>query len=165
MESVKMWVMSIAVGAIAGAVALALSPSDSLGKTVRTTVSIFLISAMLMPLTDKNGLSFDFEITQENSESTESEITDSVAKATADAVKEKIHNLLEQNGISHADTDIKMKVNGSEISVESVVVAIPSDYADKTQTVKKLIKDELQINAEVTVRSGERGNGDGSENT
>ena len=161
-----MWVMSIAVGAIAGAVALALSPSDGLGKTVRTTVNIFLISAMLMPLVGKNGLSFDFEIAQEDSlKSSESEITDSVAQATAEAIEEKVQNLLEQKGISNAHTDIKMKVNGSEISVESVVVAIPSDYADKTQKIKKLIKDELQINAEVTVRSGERGNGDGSENT
>ena len=161
-----MWVMSIAVGAIAGAVALALSPSDGLGKTVRTTVSVFLISAMLMPLVDKNGLSFDFEIAQEDSlKSSESEITDSVAQATAEAIEEKVQNLLEQKGISKAHTDIKMKVNGSEISVESVVVTIPAEYAAQKETIKSLIKDELQINAEVTLGSDERGNGDGSENS
>ena len=49
MESVKMWVMSIAVGAIAGAVALALSPSDSLGKTVRTTDGRVIIEITIMP--------------------------------------------------------------------------------------------------------------------
>lgn len=161
-----MWVMSIAVGAIAGAVALALSPSDGLGKTVRTTVSVFLISAMLMPLVGKNGLSFDFEITQEDSlKSNESEISDSVAQATAEAIKEKVQNLLEQKGISNAHTDIKMKVNGSEISVESVVVTIPAEYAAQKEMIRSFIKDELQINAEVTLRSGERGNGDGSENS
>ena len=161
-----MWVMSIAVGAIAGAVALALSPSDGLGKTVRTTVSVFLISAMLMPLVGKNGLSFDFEIAQEDSlKSSESEITDSVAQATAEAIEEKVQNLLEQKGISNAHTDIKMKVNGSEISVESVVVTIPAEYAAQKEMIRSFIKDELQINAEVTLRSGERGNGDGSENS
>ena len=166
MESVKVWVMSIAVGAIAGAVALALSPSDGLGKTVRTTVSVFLISAMLMPLVGKNGLSFDFKIAQEDSlKSSESEITDSVAQATAEAIEEKVQNLLEQKGISNAHTDIKMKVNGSEISVESVVVTIPAEYASQKETIKSLIKDELQINAELTLGSGERGNGDGSENS
>lgn len=166
MESVKMWVMSIAVGAIAGAVALALSPSDSLGKTVRTTVSVFLISAMLMPLVSKNGFSFDFEISKDDTAlSNEIEITDSVAKATAEAIKEKVQNLLEQKGISKAHTDIKMKVNGSEISVESVTVTIPAKYAAQKEMIRSFIKDELQIKAEVTTQSDERRNGDGSENS
>lgn len=150
-EQIRSWVLSLAVCAMAGAAVLALSPNGSLEKAVKTTVSVFLICSTALPLFSlKSDIDIEipeFQFSSENSNS----IAEEISSQTAAGIKKNIEDILSQNGISQTDADIKMKVSGDEISVESVTVKINQKYSSRVEEIKKLIKDKLGIIADVKV--------------
>ena len=89
----------------------------------------------------------EFQFSSENNNS----IAEEISSQTAAGIKKNIEDILSQNGISQADADIKMKVSGDEISVESVTVKINQKYFSRVEEIKKLIKDKLGIIADVKV--------------
>ena len=142
-EQIRSWVLSLAVCAMAGAAVLALSPNGSLEKAVKTTVSVFLICSTALPLFSlKSDIDIEIPEFQFSSENNNS---------IAAGIKKNIEDILSQNGISQTDADIKMKVSGDEISVESVTVKINQKYFSRVEEIKKLIKDKLGIIADVKV--------------
>ena len=148
-EQIRSWVLSLAVCAMAGAAVLALSPNGSLEKAVKTTVSVFLICSTALPLLSlKSDIEIpEFQFSSENNNS----IAEEISSQTAAGIKKNIEDILSQNGISQTDADIKMKVSGDEISVESVTVKINQKYFSRVEEIKKLIKDKLGIIADVKV--------------
>lgn len=150
-EQIRSWVFSLAVCAMAGAAVLALSPNGSLEKAVKTTVSVFLICSTALPLLSlKSDIDIEIPEFQFSSENNNS-IAEEISSQTAAGIKKNIEDILSQNGISQADADIKMKVSGDEISVESVTVKINQKYSSRAEEIKKLIKDKLGIIADVKV--------------
>lgn len=136
---------------MAGAAVLALSPNGSLEKAVKTTVSVFLICSTALPLLSlKSDIDIEIPEFQFSSENNNS-IAEEISSQTAAGIKKNIEDILSQNGISQADADIKMKVSGDEISVESVTVKINQKYSSRAEEIKKLIKDKLGIIADVKV--------------
>ena len=77
--------------------------------------------------------------------------TENINNEKLNRAVEIIEDILSQNGISQTDADIKMKVSGDEISVESVTVKINQKYFSRVEEIKKLIKDKLGIIADVKV--------------
>ena len=150
-EQICSWVLSLAVCAMAGAAVLALSPNGSLEKAVKTTVSVFLICSTALPLFSlKSDIDIEIPEFQFSSENNNS-IAEEISSQTAAGIKKNIEDILSQNGISQTDADIKMKVSGDEISVESVTVKINQKYFSRVEEIKKLIKDKLGIIADVKV--------------
>ena len=151
-EQIRSWVLSLAVCAIAGAAVLALSPSGSLEKAIKTAVSVFLICSTALPLFSlKSDIDIEIPEFQFSSEN-ENSIAEKISSQTAASIKKNIEDILSQNGISQADADIKMNVSGEEISVESVTVNINQKYSSRAEEIKKLIKDKLGIIADVRIQ-------------
>lgn len=138
--------------AIAGATVLSLSPNGSLEKAVKTAVSVFLICSTALPLF---SLKYNIDIKKpelEFSSESKNSIAEEVSSQTAERIKKNIEDILSQNGISKAQVVIKMKVSGDEISVESASVVINQNYSLRIDEIKRLIKDELGINADVKIQ-------------
>lgn len=146
MDLIKQWALTLAVSAAAGAVVLMLAPDGALGKSVRTAVSLFLIVSMLSPFL--GGIDFsDFVILPE-AEYEQPDLTDTAAKLTEKAVREKISAILSECGINGAEISIDISTEGENISVDGIRIAAESgDF----ETAENRIKAEIGAETEIEV--------------
>lgn len=150
MEQIRSWVLSLAVCAIAGAVVLSLAPGGGLEKAIKTMVSVFLICSAVVPLFS-SGINIDISSAEiEDSAIYDNSIAEKISSQTEEYIQKRIEELLSQNGISDAVINIQMKVSDDAISVESVIVGIDKKYSSRSREIKKLIKENLGIIADVT---------------
>lgn len=156
METVRLWVTGVAYAAIIAAIIIALSPGDGAGKSVKTAVSIFLISSMILPFASVSEPEFDSELSISDSNC---EISENIAVGISTRLEKKlcssIGNILSQNGIHTDQVSIDIKTSGDEISVEKVTVILKKEDADLVLAAKELLETELQLNAEVLSRDAE----------
>jgi len=60
METLRTWALTIALAALAGGIVRLLTPKGSVEKSVRVVVAVFLLSAFLSPMFQRNGEGLDW---------------------------------------------------------------------------------------------------------
>lgn len=153
METVKQWAMGITVSAVIGAVILVVTPKGSTEKTVRTAVAIFLLCAILTPF--MTGINFDeiFSGIKKSEPITTDKIESQIAHQTEDAVKEKISEILNENGIKSAEINIDISMNkDKELSVDKVKIFAEKIYSDSFEKAQKEIKNKTGIDVKIEVK-------------
>ncbi|MBQ8784375.1 MAG: stage III sporulation protein AF [Clostridia bacterium] len=156
METIRLWVTGLASAAVIGAVVLVLTPGGGAEKAVKTIVSVFLISSMLLPFVKGAELSLDTELPDEEEViQNENGISEAMAEQFEVKLRETIENILSQKGIHTRSVSIDIKTNGDEISVEKVTVVIKKESANNLASAKEILENELQIKADVLLEGAE----------
>lgn len=147
MSFIRLWIQGIASAAVAGCIAVMLSPEGKLGKGVKTAVSLFMICAFLLPAVKGNADFSKFEkiYSSENKDYSES-YTESAAEELERELKITCGKILDENGINYKDIIIYIKTDENTIDVKSIEVI--SDYPDK-QKIRTIIENETGIPAAV----------------
>ena len=152
MDTIRLWVTGLASAAVIGAVVLVLTPSGAAEKAVKTMVSVFLISSMILPFVKGADLNLETEIPYNEYVADDS---NSIAQAMAEQFKSKlsasVENILSQNGIQTHSISIDIKTNGEEISVEEVKVILKKESENALSSAKEILDEELQIKADVLI--------------
>ena len=151
MESIKQWALGLVLTSVIGTVVLVLSPSGPMERQVRLAVSLVLLIMLVRPLTGLLDIKdTGFENNGILKESTSYASDDYFIVAFKNELNNKLVELIENEGINVVKTEIDVSVNeAKEVAVEGVVVFIAD--TNEISTVKKLIKNEYGIIAEVEV--------------
>ncbi|MBQ8229044.1 MAG: hypothetical protein IJZ88_08550 [Clostridia bacterium] len=155
MDTIRLWISGLTVSAVVGAVVLVLAPEGSVGKSVKTMVSVFIISSILLPLMKNKELQTDFDFAVGTTAIDDEKILDTVSASFEKKLARSVEDILLQNGIHTHQVSIDIKTNKDEISVEKVSVELEKESSDKTEEAKTLLNDRLQISAEVYVKNTE----------
>lgn len=152
MEFIKQWAFGLVLISVVGTVVLVLSPSGSIEKQVRITVSLVIMIMTVNPLLQFFDIEKDFSL--EKAVVTENPDIDG-EKYLIDAFKEdikgRIMNLLKNSDIEVIGTEIDISVNGNEVRIDRVKVNLAESSTERVTEVKDLIKNEYGIIAEVEV--------------
>lgn len=152
MEFIKQWALGLVLISVVGTVVLVLSPSGSIEKQVRITVSLVIMIMTVNPLLQFFDIEKDFSL--EKAVVTENPNIDG-EKYLIDAFKEdikgRIMNLLKNSDIEVIGTEIDISVNGNEVRIDRVKVNLAESSTERVTEVKDLIKNEYGIIAEVEV--------------
>lgn len=152
MEFIKQWALGLVLISVVGTVVLVLSPSGSIEKQVRITVSLVIMIMTVNPLLQFFDIEKDFSL--EKAVVTENPDIDG-EKYLIDAFKEdikgRIMNLLKNSDIEVIGTEIDISVNGNEVRIDRVKVNLAESSTERVTEVKDLIKNEYGIIAEVEV--------------
>lgn len=152
MEFIKQWALGLVLISVVGTVVLVLSPSGSIEKQVRITVSLVIMIMTVNPLLQFFDIEKDFSL--EKAVVTENPNIDG-EKYLIDAFKEdikgRIMNLLKNSDIEVIGTEIDISVNSNEVRIDRVKVNLAESSTERVTEVKDLIKNEYGIIAEVEV--------------
>lgn len=152
MEFIKQWALGLVLISVVGTVVLVLSPSGSIEKQVRITVSLVIMIMTVNPLLKFFDIKKDFSF--EKAVVTESPDIDG-EKYLIDTFREdiqgRISNLLKDSEIEVIGTEIDISVNGNEVRIDRVKVNLAESSTERVTEVKDLIKNEYGIIAEVEV--------------
>ncbi len=145
METVKLWVMSLTASAIISAVVLTLAPNGALEKSIKTVVSIFLITSMLFPLVKNEDINLSLDTIQ-NEVTENKKINETMATAFGNNLKNEIKKTLEKNEINLTNIEVKVNIDNNEITVEKIQVTVMEK--DK-ENAKKVLENQLDLVAEI----------------
>ncbi len=120
MDTVRQWVLTVAVSAAAGAVVLMLSPEGSVNKSVKTAVSLFLTATMVMPFV--RGFSFDVQDIVPDTGAGQPDLTASVEEQMRTALETELEKILSENGIKALEINIDMNISDNEITVKKIEI-------------------------------------------
>lgn len=143
MDYIKQWCLYICLTVIVAVIFSFLSPSGNLKKLYQTIISLFIFISFLLPLTQNEKLSFNF-----NPNFNVSYIENNTNSIGNDVIKDEINSVLYNYGIQNSIVECNSFLNESnEIVVESVQVAVGDEY--DTQEIENLIYEKLSIRARV----------------
>ncbi len=150
METLRLWITGLCIGAITGSLILFLSPSGATAKSIRTIVGVFLICVTVMPiLSGKEKIDFSLDIPENEYNQNQTDIINTAGEQLKSEIEEDIINQLQSVGaeVQRVDTDIN--INGDEISVEKITVILKKEDMQKASQIKALIKENLGLITEV----------------
>lgn len=154
MEALRLWIMGITFAATVGTVVLVLNPGGGAEKTVKTMVSVFLVCAIVKPLTKGMKLNFYADLPEEEINMTVgNDINGAVTASFGEKLKKSIENLLDKNGIYYSSVSIDIKTDDDEISVERVLIVLDEKGRNQIAETKEIIEKELGIKSEISVTS------------
>ena len=149
METLRHWALTVAVSAVAGAIINMLSPKGSLGKSVRTAVSLFMLIAMLAPFVGETDFS-DF-LSFSEAEYSENDISDTVKNEIKASVEAEIRKILSDCGIKSADVSIDITVDKGTVTVGGIEIEADGS-AESMKAAEKRIKDEIGADVSIGVK-------------
>lgn len=120
MDTVRQWLLTVAVSAAAGAVILMLSPEGGVSKSVKTAVSLFLMTAMVLPFV--KNFSFDIPDIIPETGAEQPDITAAVEEKMESALKAEIEKILAESGIKPQEINIDMNISDNVITVKSIEI-------------------------------------------
>ena len=149
METVNQWALTVAVAAVVGAIINMLSPKGSLGKSVRTAVSLFMLIAMLSPFVSEIDFSdfLSFSAAQYNG----NDISETVKDEMKASVETEIRRILSDCGINSADVSIDITVDKGTVTVGEIEIEAVGS-AESMKAAEKRIKDEIGADVNIGVR-------------
>ncbi len=156
MDSIRLWVTGLTSAAIIGAIVLVVVPGGGAEKTVKTMVSVFLISSIVIPFA--NGGNWNFETDFSAAESV-TETQNSIATAMSEQIKRKlsasVENILLKEGIQVSSVIIDIKTGGDEISVEKITVIMKKESSANVSQAKQILEAQLGVKADVGIEDTE----------
>lgn len=151
MQTIKELASSIVVISVVGSVILILAPSGSMEKSIKTVVSIVMLTVFVKPFLgriDFNELDLKSSISYENSEY---KYNDYIVADFSNEIKNRIVSLLEKEGIFDIKVETEIIINKDELKIESVKLKIPQHYDEFKVKAINIVKKELGIVASVEV--------------
>ena len=130
MDIIRSWVTGVTAAAIIGAIVLALTPGGAVEKSVKTVVSVFLISSMILPLVKAENVNLDFKIDEGQTVTQNEEIVNSLVEHFKEKLELSINETLNNSGIQVSQISIDINTNGDEISVEKIKIVLKKESAD-----------------------------------
>lgn len=155
MDIIRSWVTGVTAAAVIGAIVLALTPDGAVEKSVKTVVSVFLISSMILPLVKADDLNLDFEITESQMVTQNEEIVNLVGEQFKEKLRLSITETLNKNGIQVSRMSIDINTNGDEISVEKIKIILKKESAGEVSRAKEILEKEFSLQAEISAESKE----------
>lgn len=142
--------MTVAVCAAAGAVVLLLAPDGSLNKSVRTAVSLFMMTALLSPFVKNADFSEFFSIDSEQLEQVD--MTEAVKQQMRQAVEEKITAILKECGIKPKEINIDISIDGeNNLRIEGMSVTVMPADTESIITAENRIKAQTGADVKIEV--------------
>lgn len=143
MDYIKQWCLYICLTVIVAVIFSFLAPNGNLKKLYQTIISLFIFISFLLPLTQSEKLSFNF-----NPNFNVSYIENNTNSIGNEVIKDEINSVLYDYGLKNCLVDCTsyLKEN-NEIVVESVQVAVGDEY--DTKEIENLIFERLSIRARV----------------
>lgn len=151
MQTIKELASSLVVISVVGSVILILAPSGSMEKSIKTVVSIVMLTVFVKPFLgriDFNELDLKSSISYENSEY---KYNDYIVADFSNEIKNRIVSLLEKEGIFDIKVETEIIINKDELKIESVKLKIPQHYDEFKVKAINIVKKELGIVASVEV--------------
>ena len=155
MDIIRSWVTGVTAAAIIGAIVLALTPGGAVEKSVKTVVSVFLISSMILPLVKAENVNLDFKIDEGQTVTQNEEIVKSLVEHFKEKLELSINETLNNSGIQVSQISIDINTNGDEISVEKIKIVLKKESADEVIRAKEILEKELSLQAEITAENQE----------
>lgn len=151
MQTIKELASSLVVISVVGSVILILAPSGSMEKSIKTVVSIVMLTVFVKPFLgriDFNELDLKSSISYENSEY---KYNDYIVADFSNEIKNRIVSLLKKEGIFDIKVETEIIINKDELLIESVKLKIPKHYDEFKVKAINIVKKELGIVASVEV--------------
>ncbi len=152
MDFIKNWVLIIVSAAVVGSVALLLCPSGNMEKTVKTVISIFMLSAIVMPFASSGFMELDLRQYNEISGEAYKENSGEILKEiTTDEIENLIKKSLNDNSIAYDDIMAVVSEYDNVINIEEIVLTVTDGSGTETANAVKLIKEIIgnDVNVEV----------------
>jgi len=153
MQTIRAWMLTIALSALAGGIVWLLTPKGSVQKAVRTVVAVFLLCAFLSPLLNRQGIDFAFLLPEEAAAPTIPGFDETVSRQLQSAVEQeltrRIFSVLEEQKISGqilVRTDI---LPDGGINIATAKVALPA--GTNTSGLKKRLAEAAGTEVEISV--------------
>ena len=152
MDSIKQWALGITVSAVIGGIVLVLTPRGSTEKSVRTAVALVLLCAMLTPFMSGVNFTEIFSGIEKSDKIDTAHIESQITHQTETAVKEKITEILKENGILSAQVNIDISMSDNrELMIEKAEISADRKYSDSFSSAQEEIKNQLGIAVEIGV--------------
>ena len=157
MEALRQWALCVTFSAVAGAVVYILSPKGATDKTVKTVVSLFLITAILSPFITQKRIYTDFSaFSAAGSAPAAGNLGDTVNRQLDDTfcaiLTAQIQSVLREMGITDGQITVLTDIDGQgSIFIKQVTVRIPEKHADMNEKVKQKIKEATGLDIETGV--------------
>lgn len=156
MDAIRLWVTGLTSAAIIGAIVLVLLPGGGAEKAVKTMVSVFLISSIVLPFAKITDWEPDTDFFVEDSAAeTESSIARQMSEQMKTKLATSIENILQKEGIQVHSVGIDIKTDGDEISVEKISVRIKKESSRSLRETKQILETQLGVRADVEVEDAE----------
>lgn len=145
MDFIKEWTICVCVTLVISIIFSTISPNGRLSRFYKIIISMFIFMSFLYPFTTSHfrpsSLKFgDLKIEEESSQLSEN------------LVNTKVNEFLIENDIIGASVSSSVDYNEDVLTINDIQIAVPDEY--DTQMVKKLVFDNLSLNARV-IHSGE----------
>ena len=150
MDTVRQWALTVAVSAAAGGIVYMLSPKGSLGRSVRTAVSLFMLIAMLSPFVGQIDFSSFPALPSEQTET--ADLTDAVTDEMKTAVEAEIRQILRQNGIKAETVSINISIDGDNTMTVDKIEITADGASENIRNAEKMIKSEIGADVKIEVR-------------
>ena len=149
MNALKESILSICFVIIAIGVIEMLIPAGSFKPQMKLITGVVLIISILSPFLGRSNI--DFEKFEYNIV-TENNISDSLQRGAAIAIKDAISELINKYGISKAKIKITMdKTTDNSIVINKALILFLEKDIDKTDKLCKEIEEKLGIDVEIGV--------------
>lgn len=151
MQHMREWIICLTLCSFGCSIVYTLVPRGAMEKSMKTVISLFLISALAAPLSQlvKNGVQFDVPQPEYTFGYAE-QVNSTLISAAESAVKQVIVEAIPELSQSETFIDVSAAADSeNEVFIEYVRIRLnnpalsPADISDK-------IFDKLQLTAEVT---------------
>ncbi len=153
MDAFRQWAVSLVIAGFAGTVISLLSPRGTMEKTLRAVIGIFVVSAVVSPLSEITEKDFLPAFVYENITVTpDNELKEHMLEVCRNTVGKVIAETAEEYGIKNFDVDTDLYIDENNcIIIQNICITIPSDGIGKQQEFSAELEGKLGV--PVTVNS------------
>ncbi|MDR2647313.1 MAG: stage III sporulation protein AF [Oscillospiraceae bacterium] len=164
MDGLRAWALTVALSALAGGIVWMLAPKGSVQKALRTVTAVFVLCSFLSPFFAGEDLPLQWIAPEISQSPALPSLDDTIQAQLQDAVKTELTNqlqaILKENHADGAEILITTAIlSDSSISIEQVVILLQKNHASKADSLKKSIKSQTGLDAEITAKEATQTNG------
>lgn len=142
MDTVRQWALTVCVCAVVGAIVCMLSPKGTMGKSVKVSVSLFMLIALLSPFT--KGIDFSDFVVEPLPENNSSDISETITEEMTIALETKITEILARYGIKAESIDIDISIDSeNNMTVERLKIFVSDTDSEALENARRAVKDEI----------------------
>lgn len=156
MDAVREWGINICLALIAGGIVHMMAPSSSMSKTLKVTISAFLILSIFSPLALISGKGFSpltdsgIEISEDSFdteyENISEKINEQMLKSSEDTLVRLIKTRLEEFDIFDSTIEVEMSFDDAgQMNAESIIIEVEDEYIDNKYAITERLKQQLGL--------------------
>ncbi len=143
MSSIRQWIICIIFSSLICAVVSVLSPNSSIKKAMQTVISVFLLSAFVLPFLSKDSIEIDFSLSDySNHQSSLSDcITETMLEQAENQAVIKTEELLASLKISDFSVSAEAATDSdNNIYIKTVFIGLSSEYLHREKQITSNIE-------------------------